>query len=137
MRYQGCHQYGNINLPTDWDMTPLLKLIGSSDCGYPHSPLDLLSCDPDEFKSDAFQTVYYLNDYGEVWHYRTNQIQQVTGLITYMKYIFESYNSGPDLPDDPFPPFTPDEWETYTATLLSPIQSLLGAFPHPDLQVIL
>ena len=27
-----------------------------------------------------------------------------------MKYIYESYNSGMDLPDDPVHPFSPDEW---------------------------
>ena len=33
-----------------------------------------------------------------------------------MKYIFESYNSGPDLPDDPFHPFLPDECAQHTPT---------------------
>ena len=29
---------------------------------------------------------------------------------TYLSHIFESYNSGPDLPEDTFHPFTQDEW---------------------------
>ena len=33
-----------------------------------------------------------------------------------MRHIFESYISGTDLPDDPFHPFTPDEWEEHTST---------------------
>ena len=65
-----------------------------------------------------------------------------------MRHIFESSNSGSNLPDDPFHPFTSDEWETHTATLmrayllqhvsnlLDSIQSLLGPYPHPDLQAI-
>ena len=63
-----------------------------------------------------------------------------------MRHIFESYSSGPDLPDDPFHPFTPDECETHTAThmrtyLIQHLSSPLGpnpgpSVPHPDLQVI-
>ena len=39
--------------------------------------------------------------------------------------------SGADLPNDPFHPFTPDEWETHTATqmrtyLIQHLPSLLG-----------
>ena len=77
------------------------------------------------------------------------QDQANHGLITYMRHIFESYNSCADLPDDPFHPFTPGEWETHTATQmrtyliqhlsspLGPNPVLLGPYPHPDLQVIL
>ena len=51
-----------------------------------------------------------------------------------MRHIIESYNSDHDLPDDPFHPFTPDEWETHTATqmrtyLVNNILSHLG--PNP------
>ena len=31
-----------------------------------------------------------------------------------MKHIFESYNSGIEPPDDPFHPFSPDEWAQHT-----------------------
>ena len=33
-----------------------------------------------------------------------------------MKHILESYNSGTELPDDPFHPYTPDEWAQHTPT---------------------
>ena len=76
-----------------------------------HSILDLLSWDPEESQADPSLTIYDLDDYGQFSRLRTSQIKEVTGLITYMRHIFESHNSGPDLPDDPFHPFTPDEWE--------------------------
>ena len=81
-----------------------------------HSLLDLLSWDPEEFKAETSQTIYGQDDHGQLLHLRINQIKPMDGLITYMRHIFESYNSCPDLPDDPFHPFTPDEWETHTAT---------------------
>ena len=55
-----------------------------------------------------------MNDQGQYLHLRTNQVKQMCGLTTYMKYIFESYNSGTELPDDPFHPFSPDEWAQRT-----------------------
>ena len=42
-----------------------------------------------------------------------------------MKYIFESYNSGTELPDDPFHPFSPDEWAQHT-----PIHMRTYFIPH-------
>ena len=54
-----------------------------------------------------------------------------------MRHIFESCNSGPDLPDELFHPFTPDEWETQTATdmgtyLKQHLSTPLGPNPvHP------
>ena len=57
-------------------------------------------------------------------------------LITYIRQIFETYNSGPDLPDDLFHPFTPDEQVTQTATdmrtyLIQHLPSSLGSNPVP------
>ena len=54
-----------------------------------------------------------------------------------MKYIFESYNSGPDLPDDPFHPFSPDEWAQHTPTqmrtyLIQDLPNHLGPNPVPS-----
>ena len=54
-----------------------------------------------------------------------------------MMHIFESYNSGPDLPDDPFHPFTPEKWMTHTAKqmrtyLVANISSPLGPNPVPS-----
>ena len=54
-----------------------------------------------------------------------------------MKYIFESYNSGHDLPDDPFHPFSHDEWAQCTPTqmmthLVQHLQNPLGPDPIPS-----
>ena len=113
-----------------------------------HSLLDLLSWDPEELKTVPTQQVYSLDDQGQYVHLRTNQIRQMCGLITYMKHIFESYNSGIELPDDPFHPFSPNEWAQHTPTqmrtylvhnlqiLMGLNQFLLGPYPQQDLQVI-
>ena len=79
-----------------------------------HSLLDLLSWDPEELKTVPTQQVYHHNDQGQYVHLRTNQVKQICGLITYVKYIFASYNSGIEVPDDPFHPFSPDEWAQHT-----------------------
>ena len=50
-----------------------------------------------------------------------------------MKHIFGSYNSGITPQDDPFHPFSPDEWSQQTPTMMRTylIQNLLD--PHgPD-----
>ena len=39
------------------------------------------------------------------------------GLITYTKHVFGAYNSEIDPRDDPFHPFTPDEWSQQTLTM--------------------
>ena len=39
-------------------------------------------------------------------------------VITYMKYVVVAYNSDIDPMDDPFHPFTPDEWSQPTSTML-------------------
>ena len=46
-----------------------------------------------------------------------------------MKHIFESYNSGIDPPDDPFHPFTPDEWAQHTPTQMRTY--LIQHLPNP------
>ena len=63
-----------------------------------------------------------------------------------MKHLFGSYNSGIAPQDDPFHPFTPDEWTQQTPTQMRTYliqhlpdpqglnQSLLGPYPQPDLQ---
>ena len=102
-----------------------------------HSLLDLLSWDREEIKSDPTQTAYHQDDQGQYLHCRANQVKQLYGLITYVKHIFESYNSGPDLPDDPFHPFTPDEWAQHTPTqmrtyLIQHLPNHLGSNPVPS-----
>ena len=76
--------------------------------------LDLLRCDQEELKADPTQQVYSRSDHGQGL-YRTNQIKQMCGLI---KHVFGAYNSDIDPRDDPFHPFTPDEWSQQTSTML-------------------
>ena len=133
-------------------MTKLQNLEWPSDAGYTsrglHSLFNLLSSE--ELKAVPTQQVYHQDDQGQYINFRTNQVKQLCGLITYMKYIFESNNSGPDLPDDPFHPFSPDKWAQRTLTQMRTylIQHLLDPlglnpvpfgplYPHQDLQVIL
>ena len=59
------------------------------------------------------------------------------GLITYMKHVFGAYNSDIDSRDDPFHPFSPDQWSQQTLTMLSTylIQHLpnhIGPEPVPS-----
>ena len=69
-------------------------------------------------KAVPAQQVYSLDDHGQGLYLRTNQIKQMCGLITYMKHLFADYNSDIDPSDDPFHPFTPDEWSQQTSTML-------------------
>ena len=80
--------------------------------------MDLLSWDQEELKAVPAQQVYSLDDNGKGLYLRTNQIKQMCGLITYMKHVFAAYNSDIDPRDDPFHPFTPDEWPQQTSTML-------------------
>ena len=75
-----------------------------------HHLLDLLSWDPEELKTDFTQLVYSMDDHGQGTHLRTNQVKQVCGLKTYIKHVFQSYNSGIEPQVSPFHPFLPDEW---------------------------
>ena len=80
--------------------------------------MELLSWDQEELKAVPAQQVYSLDDNGQGQYLRTNQIKQMCGLITYMKHVFAAYNSDIDPGDDPFHPFTPDEWSQQTSTML-------------------
>ena len=56
------------------------------------------------------------------------------GLITYMKHMFETYNSGIESPVDPSHPFSPDEWAQHTPTkmrtyLVQHLPNLCGPEP--------
>ena len=59
-----------------------------------HNILDLLSWDQEELKTTPAQQVYSLDDHGQGLFLRTNQIKHICGIITYMKHVFGSYNSG-------------------------------------------
>ena len=97
--------------------------------------MDLLSWDTEELKTDP--KVYSIDDHGECIHLRTNKVKQVCGLITYMKHVFESYNSGIEPPDNPSHPFSPDEWAQHTPTqmrtyLVKNLPNLHGPEPLPS-----
>ena len=83
-----------------------------------HNILDLLSWDQEELRTIPAQQVYSLDDHRQGLYLRTNQIKQMSGLITYMKHVFGTYSSGIDPHDDPFHPFTLDEWSQQTSTML-------------------
>ena len=111
-----------------------------------HNIFDLLSWDQDKLKTTPAQQVYSLDDHGQGLHLKTNQIKQILGLITYMKHLFGSYNSGITPQHDPFHPFSPDEWAQQTPMQLRTYliqhlpdphglyQSFLGPYPQLDLQ---
>ena len=65
-----------------------------------HNIFDLLSLDQEEIKAVPAQQVYSIDDHGQ------------------MKHVFGAYTSDIDLRDDPFHPFTPDEWSRQTSTML-------------------
>ena len=132
----------NPRVPLLWEhyLTTLLGHDPTSDPGIAlrqwvhfqgvHNILDLLSWDQEELKAIPAQQVYSLDDHGQGLYLRTNQIKQIGGLITYMKHIFGSYNSGIAPQDDSFHPFSPDEWSQQTPTMYL-IQNLPD--PHgPD-----
>ena len=73
--------------------------------------------------------VYSLDDHGQGLYLMTNQIKQMCGPITYMKLVFGAYNSDIDPRDDPFHPFTPDEWSQQTSTMLRTY--LIQNLPNP------
>ena len=56
--------------------------------------------------------------HGQAICLRTNQVKQLCGLITCMRHVFGACNSGIDPQDDPFHPFTPDDWSQQTSTML-------------------
>ena len=74
--------------------------------------------------------VYSHDDHGQGLYLRTNQIKQMCGLITYIKHEFGAYNSDIDTRDDPFHPFTPDEWSQQTSTMFRTY--LIQHLPNPN-----
>ena len=147
----------NPRIPLLWEhsLTPLLGHDPTSDPDIAirqwvhfqgvHNILDILSWDQEELKAAPAQQVYSLDDHGQGLYLWTNQIKQMCGLITYMKHVFGAYNSDIDPRDDPFHPFTPDEWSQQTSTMLRTylIQNLpdphepepvLGPDLNPDLR---
>ena len=132
----------NPRVPPLWEhsLTTLLGHDPTSDPGIVlrqwvhfqgvHNILDLLSWDQEELKAVPAQQVYSLDDHGQGLYLRTNQIKQMCWLITYMKHVFVAYNSDIDPRDDPFHPFTPDEWSQQTSTMLRTY--LIQHLPNPN-----
>ena len=83
-----------------------------------HNILDLLSWDQEDVKTIPAQQVYSLDGHGLDLYLRIKQVKQMCELITYMKHVFGAYNSDIEPWDDPFHPFTPDEWSQQTSTML-------------------
>ena len=135
IRILGFHHYGSIPLQPYCALT----LLGS-DPGIAlrqwvyfqgvHNILDLLSWDQEELKAVPAQQVYSLDEHGQGLYLRTNQIKQICRLITYMKHVFGAYNSDLDPRDDPFHPFTPDEWSQQTSKMLRTY--LIQHLPNPN-----
>ena len=132
----------NPRVPPLWEhsLTTLLGHDPTSDPGIAlrqwvhfqgvHNILDLLSWDQEELKAIPAQQVYSLDDHGQGLYLRTNQINQICALITYMKHVFAAYNSDIDPRDDPFHPFTTDEWSQQTSTMSRTY--LIQNLPNPN-----
>ena len=131
----------NPRVPILWEhiLTTLLGHASTSDPGIAlrqwvhyqgvHNILDLLSWEEEELKTVPTQQIFSLDDHGQGSYLRTNQIKQMCGLITYMKHVFREYNSGIEPREDPFHPFTPEEWYQHTSTMLRTF--LIQILPNP------
>ena len=80
-----------------------------------HNILDLLNWEEEELKTVPAQQIFSLDDHGQGSYLK---VKQMCGLITYMKHVFREYNSGIEVREDPFYPFTPEEWYQHTSTML-------------------
>ena len=120
----------NIRVSTQWEhsLTNLLGHDPTSDPGIAlrqwvqfqgvENILDLLSWEEDELKAIPAEQVFTLDDHGQGSYLRTNQTKQICGLITYMKHVFREYNSRIEVRTDPFYPFSPEEWNQHTSTMM-------------------
>ena len=120
----------NPSVPILWEhsLTTLLGHDSTSDPGIAlrqwvhfqgvHNILDLLSWEEEELKTVPAQQIFSLGDHGQGSYLRTNQVKQMCGLITYIKHVFREYNSGIEVREDPFYPFTPEEWYQHASTKL-------------------
>ena len=118
------------SVPIQWEhsLTTLLGHDSTSDPGIAlrqwvhfqgvHNILDLLSWEEEELKTVPAQQIFSLDDHGQGSYLRANQVNQMSGLITYMKHVFREYNSGIEVREDPFYTFTPEEWYQHTSTKL-------------------
>ena len=131
----------NPSVPILWEhsLTTLLGHDSTSDPGIAlrqwvhfqgvHNILDLLSWEEEEIKTVPAQEIFSLDDHGQGSYLRTNQVNQMCGLITYIKHVFREYNSGIEVREEPFHPFTPEEWHQHTSTKLRTF--LIQHLPNP------
>ena len=128
-----------VSVPWEHSLTNLLGHDSTSDTGIAlrqwvhcegvQTLLDLLSWEEDELKAVPTQQVFTLDDHGQGSYLRTNQVKQICGLITYMKHVFREYNSGIEVREDPFHPFSPEEWSQHTSTMMKTF--LIQHLPKP------
>ena len=130
----------NIRVSTQWEHS-ITNLLGHDPTSEPRialrqwvhhqgvaNHLDLLSWEEDEIKANPTQQVFTLDDHGQGSYLRTNQTKQICGLITYMKNVFSDTMSG-GVRIDPFHPFSPEEWNQHTSTMLRTY--LVQHLPNP------
>ena len=79
--------------------------------------LDLLRWDEDEIKTHPVQQIFSLDDNGQGSHLKTNHVKQICGLITYVKHVYRVYMDL-DVRPNPFHPFSPEEWNHQTSTMM-------------------
>ena len=128
-----------VSIPWEHSLTNLLGHDSTSDPGIAlrqwvhfqgvQTFLDLLSLEEDELKTAPAQQVFTLDDHGQGSYLRTNQVKQICGLITYMKHVFRENYSGVEVREDPFHPFSPEEWSHHTSTMLTTY--LIQNLPNP------
>ena len=94
-----------------------------------HNILDLLSWEEEELKTVPAQQIFSLDDHGQGSYLSPNQVKQMCGLITYLKHVLREYNTGIEVREDPFYPFTPEEWYQHTSTKLKTF--LIPHLPNP------
>ena len=134
IRILGFHHYGSTPLQPYWAMTLLMTMVLPLDNGYTSKVYTTYWTysvgTKKNSKAIPAQQVYSLDDHGQGLYLRTNQIKQMRGLITYMKHVFGAFNSDIDPRNDPFHPFTPDEWSQQTSTMLRTY--LIQHLPNPN-----
>ena len=117
-----------VSIPWEHSVTNLLGHDSTSDSGIAlrqwvhfqgvQTLLDLLSWEEDELKAVPAQQVFTLDDHEQGPYLRTNQVKQICGLI-----------SGIEVREDPFHPFSPENWSQHTSTMLRTF--LIQHLPKP------
>ena len=128
-----------VSIPWEHSLTTLLGHDSTSDPGIAlrqwvhfqgvHNILDVLSWEEEELKAIPAKQIFSLDDHDQGSYLRTKQVKQICGFITYMKHVFREYNSGIEVREDPFHPFTPEEWHQHTSTKLRTF--LIQHLPNP------